>query len=327
MKLRAWSAAAACGAVLVLAAAAWSPAGTYIRSLGDGELRAAMAASDADQSLLDQIRKQAPGRSVPPIDASVDRWFRAIPGYEGREVDVEASYRATLQRPEDGLTFRYKPVAPAKKLADFPLEPVYKGNPAKPAASLMINVAWGNEYLEPMLETLRRSGVKATFFLDGSWLKRYPELALRIKEGGHEIGNHAYTHPDMSKLGEAEQKSQIERTSSLIEQTLGVKSLYFAPPSGSFNALTVKTAREQGMTTVLWTLDTVDWMKPRPEAVLAKISRGLKPGSLVLMHPTYASSQALQGIIDSAKQKGLVLGPVSQTLSEARLDGSVESGR
>ncbi|OXM16032.1 polysaccharide deacetylase family protein [Paenibacillus herberti] len=327
MKLRAWSAATLCGAVLVLAAAAWSPAGSYIRSLGSGEFRAAMAAQDADRSLLEEIRKEAERRYEPPVDAAVDRWYRAIPGYYGRQVDVEATYKGSLNLPREEVRYVYKPVKPEKTLLDYPLEPIYKGNPAKRAASLMINVAWGNEYLEAMLATLKRNEVKATFFLDGSWLKKYPEEARKIRDAGHEIGNHAYTHPDMKKLGVEQQRSQIVRTNRLIEETLGIKSIWFAPPSGSFNALTVKTAREEGMSTVLWTLDTVDWMKPDPGSVITKIARGLQPGSLVLMHPTASSRDALQGMINAAKRKGLQLGTVSQTLSEERLVDAVESGR
>ncbi|MCM3745959.1 polysaccharide deacetylase family protein [Paenibacillus pasadenensis] len=327
MNVRAWSAAVVCGAFVVLAAASWSPAGDYISSLGSGEIRAAMADQDADRSLLEEIRKEAKQRYIPPVDASVDRWFRAIPAYDGREVDVEATYKKALQAPGADIPFQYKPVKPAKSLESYPLEPIYMGNPAKPAASFMINVAWGNEYLDVMLDTLKRNGVKATFFLDGSWLKKYPEEARKIRDGGHEIGNHAYTHPDMSKLGMEQQRSQIQRTSQLIEQTLGVKSVWFAPPSGSFNSLTVKAAREQGMSTVLWTLDTVDWTKPDPGAVVTKIAKGIKPGTLILMHPTASSRDALQGMINVAKRKGLQLGTVSETLSERRLEAAVESGR
>jgi len=65
--------------------------------------------------------------------------------------------------------------------------------------SFLINVAWGNEYLPDILATLKKQNVKASFFLEGRWVQKNPELAKMIVEAGHEVGNHSYTHPDMSK--------------------------------------------------------------------------------------------------------------------------------
>lgn len=109
----------------------------------------------------------------------------------------------------------------------------------------MINVAWGNEYLDSILNTLKTEDVKATFFLDGSWLSKNKELALRIQQEGHEISNHAYSHPDMATLSRSEQQRQIVKTEQLLKE-MNVNNQWFAPPSGSFNATTVQVAREQG---------------------------------------------------------------------------------
>jgi probable sporulation protein (polysaccharide deacetylase family) len=325
MKLRHWGLSAACGATVVLLAVSYGAAGGYVQTIKSGEIRSAMSGLKGDNDLLEQIKQEAAKRYIPPADAKVDRWLRAIPGYDGREVDVEGTYRQALLRPQAPVAYVYKPVKPKVSVNDFPLEPVYRGNPAKPAASFMINVAWGNEYLDPMLATLDRYGVKATFFLDGSWLKKYPEVAKKIHAAGHEVSNHAYSHPDMSKLGMDEQISQITRTEQLLKDTLGVSNRLFAPPSGSYNASTIKAARAQGLTTVMWTLDTVDWRKPDPGSVIDKIARGIGPGSLILMHPTASSRDALEGMIKAAYRKGLQLVPVSQTISEERLEAPVEA--
>src|SRR5690606_39195767 len=114
----------------------------------------------------------------------------------------------------------------------------------KPMVSLLINVAWGNEYIPPILQTLNDHDVKATFFFDGSWTKKNSELALMIYNEGHEIGNHAYSHPDLQKRSRAEMMDEISRTNDVIEETLGFKPKWFAPPSGSFNQQTVDVAHE-----------------------------------------------------------------------------------
>ena len=88
---------------------------------------------------------------------------------------------------------------------DLDPQPIYRGNPEKPMVALLINVAWGNEYIPKILKTLNDHEAKATFFLDGSWGKKNPDLALMIYEEGHEIGNHAYSHPDLKQRSKMKQ--------------------------------------------------------------------------------------------------------------------------
>lgn len=268
-----------------------------------------------------RIAEEAKSKYIAPIDARIDRVWKAIPGYNGLEVDLERTYEANKAKPVDAnITWVMREIPPRVTLDQLEPQPIYRGNPNKKMAGLMINVAWGNEHIEPMLATLKEEKVKATFFLDGSWLKKNPEMAKRIQEEGHELENHAYSHPNMSELSAGLQVQQIEKTKRLLETTLQVKNKWFAPPSGDFNALTVQTAHAYGLKTVLWTVDTVDWKDPEPSAVIRKIDAKVEPGSLILMHPTPCSKAALQGIIRTIRNKGILPGTVSETLSEKRLE-------
>lgn len=84
--------------------------------------------------------------------------------------------------------------------------------------AFLINVAWGNEYLERMLPVLQKHNVEATFFLEGNWVKNNEQLAKKIAEKGHEIGNHSYNHPDMSKLTTGRISEQLDKTNEQIEK-------------------------------------------------------------------------------------------------------------
>ncbi|GGG11982.1 polysaccharide deacetylase family protein [Paenibacillus abyssi] len=288
-------------------------AGITVSAFFDGEEK-------LNGPLYEQILQEAAKRRIPPVDAKVDRVWKAIPGYNGLEVDVEKTYRIAKSAPlHEPIRYIYREVPPAVSLEDLGPHPIYKGNPDKKMAALMINVAWGNEYLEPMLNVLDQERVKATFFFDGSWLKRNVETAKLIQSRGHEMSNHAYSHPDMSKLSRSSAYQQIAKTEALLQESLKVNNQWFAPPSGDFNQMTVEVAAEQGLKTVLWTLDTVDWQKPSPEWIIRKIRLRIEPGALILMHPTSSASQALPGIIREIKNKGLALGTVSETLSETRV--------
>ncbi|MFE4709658.1 MULTISPECIES: polysaccharide deacetylase family protein [unclassified Paenibacillus] len=273
----------------------------------------------AHDDLRSQIEANAVKLSAPPVDAVLDRVWKAIPGYNGLEVDVESTYRNALLQPKEPLKYVYRQITPKVSLDDLGAQPIFRGNPGKPMVSLMINVAWGNEYIIPMLDILDEEKVKVTFFLDGSWLSKNPELAAEMQKRGHEMENHAYTHPNMSSLSHARATAEIEKTQKLLKQTLGVTNKWFAPPSGDFNQQTVEIAASLGLKTVLWTLDTVDWRNPSPESVIVKITSKAEPGTLVLMHPTASSSKALRGMIQGIRKKGLSLGTVSQTLSAERI--------
>lgn len=280
-----------------------------------------LADSKGEEKLLSTIQAEAAQRRIEPIDAVVDRVWKAIPGYNGLEVDVESTYQKARLKPEGSdIDYVYREIKPQVNLDDLGAHPVYRGNPNKPMVAFMINVAWGNEYIVPMLDILDKNKVKATFFFDGSWLKKNSDLALEIQKRGHQIENHAYSHPNMSQLEATRARLEISKTKDLLKEKLGVENRWFAPPSGDFNDKTVALAAEQGLKTVLWTLDTVDWMNPPAASIVSKISKKVEPGSLILMHPTASSRDALQGMIDAIRSKGLVLGTVEETLSPNRVN-------
>jgi len=309
----------------------WLGVDAYVTKVKQSRLEASRAAFSVNKparnamteaELQERIHKEAAERNVPPVSARIDRVWKAIPGYNGLEVDEAKTLKLALSHgtgPNDPLPFVYNERVPEVNLSDLPREPVYKGNPDKPMAALMINVAWGEEYLPDMLNTLLNENVHATFFFDGSWLSKHVELAKEIGSYGHELSNHAYTHPNMSRLSRSQAVNEIARTQSLLQEKLGVRNTLFAPPSGDYDAETVQIAGEQGLTTVLWTLDTVDWQNPAPSVILRRITTRLEPGSLILMHPTASTRDALPELIRSIKQKGLALGTVSELLSTRRV--------
>lgn len=278
------------------------------------------ADSRGEGELLAKIKEEAAKRRIEPVDAVVDRVWRAIPGYNGLEVDIESTYQKARLKPEGTeIEYVYKEIKPKINLDDLGAHPIYRGNPNKPMVAFMINVAWGNEYIVPMLDTLDETKVKATFFFDGSWLKKNADIALEIQKRGHQLENHAYSHPNMSQLDDSRARLEISKTKDVLKEKLGVDNRWFAPPSGDFNDRTVRLAAEQGLKTVLWTVDTIDWRKPPAETIISRISSKVEPGSLILMHPTASSRDALKGMIQVIRKKGLQLGTVDETLSSDRV--------
>lgn len=277
-----------------------------------------------ENPLYQYIQEHAKEKNVSPVNARMDPVWKAIPGYNGLQVDIETTYRrAEWYGEKKPSKWIYKQKAPEITLQDLPPGPIHRGNPHKPTICFMVNVAWGNEHLQTMLEVFAEHEIQTTFFLDGSWLKKYPEEAKKIRDAGHEIGNHAYSHPDMSQIGRARIRGEIVRTNNEIERTLGVKPRWFAPPSGDYNDQVIQIAKDMQMETVLWTVDTVDWKKPEPQRMVNRVVPKLKNGALVLMHPTASSAKALPHLIRAAKEKKLTIGTVRDVLSPERV-ASVE---
>lgn len=291
------------------------PVNEYISSIGTEGAKLAFMQSDWDTE-IEFLKK----KNISPINARFDRVWKGIPGYNGLMLDVESTKeRMKKEGKWDNRYVIYKEIPPQVQIEQLGAVPIYRGNPAKPMVSIMINVAWGNEYLPDILETLKKNDVKATFFLDGSWTRKYPEEAKKLVMAGHEIGNHAYTHPAMSKLSNGRIEQEIVRTNDIIQKVTGIEPTLFAPPSGDFDDRTVEIAFRYHMKTILWTADTVDWKKPSPGQWLANVRNKIGNGTLILMHPTESTAQALPSLIQEIKQRNLAIGTVSQTISSSRV--------
>jgi peptidoglycan-N-acetylglucosamine deacetylase len=271
--------------------------------------------------LLKKIQVFSDQHKIEPIDAKVDRVWRAIPGYNGLGVNIEESYNKMEKSGVfDKNKVVYEEIPPNVHLEDLVSEPIYRGNPQKAMVSLLINVAWGNEYIPEILKILNGHQTKATFFFDGSWVKKNPDLARLIKEAGHEIGNHAYSHPDLKQRSRGETLVELQRTNDIIQDTIGIKPKWFAPPSGSFNQATIQVADQLHMKTILWTVDTVDWKKPSATEMVRRVVSKVENGSMILMHPTKPVVEGLGMMITEMKEKGYQLGTVSDLMSEKRIE-------
>ncbi|WNS75643.1 polysaccharide deacetylase family protein [Bacillus sp. DTU_2020_1000418_1_SI_GHA_SEK_038] len=274
-----------------------------------------------DNQLYREIKAYSDQHYIEPIDAKVDRIWKAIPGYNGLSVDINASYKKMKTSGEFNKNdIVFKEISPNVHLEDLGPQPIYRGNPEKPMIAFLINVAWGNEYIPGMLDVLKKHQTKATFFFDGSWVKKNPDLAKLIKEAGHEIGNHAYSHPNLQQRSEGETMMELKKTNDVIKETLGITPVWFAPPSGSFNQITIQVANRLHMKTILWTVDTVDWKKPAASEMVRRVVSKVENGSMVLMHPTKPTAEGLESMITEIKSKGYKLSTVSELMSEKRVD-------
>ena len=180
--------------------------------------------------------------------------------------------------------------------------------------SLMFNVYSGTSEVYSILKTLENHGAKATFFIGGCWADDNVECLRAIDSAGHEIGNHGYFHKDHSKMSVAENKKEISDCNRFIELALGKKITLFAPPSGAYSNETLSACGLLSMTTVLWTKDTIDWRDKNAALIYTRATKNIALGVFVLMHPTKATSDALNDVLNYYEKNNLKAVTVSTNL-------------
>ena len=183
-------------------------------------------------------------------------------------------------------------------------------------------------YTERILEILREKDVRATFFVIGVHVEKRPELARLIVKEGHEIANHTYSHPNLTRLGKKEVLEELGRTRRLITDKTGIDSGYFRPPGGRINRRIFRLARENGYEPVLWTVLPRDHEPSVPEDILvSRVINGSMNEGIVCMHNGIDRTiNALDDIIDRLRMKGFRFVTITELYREKELSESVKAG-
>lgn len=156
-----------------------------------------------------------------------------------------------------------------------------------------------------LLDILKAHDVKAAFFMIGGTMKDdNVTVVKRTFDEGHLVLNHSFNHPRMTDLNVTGMDAQLERAAQRIESIAGAYPLLFRPPYGSINPLVINTINDHNMTTVLWSLDSLDWTLKDPDAVIQNVTSNVRNGDIILMHRNRVSVAALPAVIERLKAQG-----------------------
>ncbi len=193
-----------------------------------------------------------------------------------------------------GLSFQSEGSAPVGNASVEELKKLdayYLGDTSKKTIYLTFDAGYENGYTEKILDTLKKHNVKATFFLVGNFMETSPDLVKRMVSEGHTVGNHTYTHPDMSAISDEKSfKEELTKLENLYSEITGqkMKKLY-RPPQGKFSESNLKMAQSMGYKTIFWSLAYVDWyndQQPTKEEAFDKLIPRIHNGAIVLLHST-----------------------------------------
>jgi chitin deacetylase len=159
-------------------------------------------------------------------------------------------------------------------------------------------------YTNQILKILDDYNVKATFFVVGSVLRNYPEIGKAIRDGGHAVGGHSWSHPTRPR----DPVAQINKTDTAIKHILGLTPTIYRPPYGIVNNRMTQQARREKQAVLIWSADSLDWRRPGASRIAANILRQASPGGIGLLHdgggPRSSTVAALPTIIRGLKARG-----------------------
>ena len=194
--------------------------------------------------------------------------------------------------------------------------PIYSVETEEKAVALTFDAAWGADKTLGILETLEKKDACATFFLVGFWVEKYPDKLKTLAATDRiEIGTHSATHPYMSKLSKSQAELELSTSMDLIEGVTGTRPQVFRPPYGDYSDSVLDTAKEQGLYTIQWDVDSLDWKGLSKEEITSRIVGNCRNGSIVLMHNDGKNTlDALPGIIDGLRAKGFTFKTVGDLI-------------
>lgn len=163
-----------------------------------------------------------------------------------------------------------------------------------------------------LLDGLKKRNVKATFFLIGKNAENNPKLVRRIYEEGHLIGNHTYSHVEITKVSDEEAIQELQKTDQIIWKITGEHVQYMRPPFGAWQK---ELESRLEVLPVLWTVDPLDWTTENVEEIVNKVVTETKENDIILLHDCYKSSvEAALRIIDDLQKEGYEFVTVDQLL-------------
>jgi peptidoglycan/xylan/chitin deacetylase (PgdA/CDA1 family) len=175
-----------------------------------------------------------------------------------------------------------------------------------------------NPELTPrLLDMLKERGIKATFFVVGKNVEEYPGIVTRMALDGHEVANHSWSHPTLTKLGVESFRKQIENTNQAIAKATGKRPVLMRPPYGATSVNLNKRLNEQfGLKVILWSVDPLDWKYRNSNRVYNSITQNTRPGAIILAHDIHATTvAAMPATLDALLAKGYKFFTVSELIA------------
>lgn len=243
----------------------------------------------------------------------------------------------TNSQPEQSKPPQYNPDAGTTNSSEVVTKPVSgqqtpykqlimrKGLGGTKRVALTFDDGPDNKYTKQVMDILKQNQVKATFFVLGQEVKKYPEVVKQMVYEGHAIGNHSWSHINMARVTPQQLRDQLDATNQAVKQAAGVSPYLVRPPFGNTNGAVTQQLTNWGYQVVLWSVDSRDWSGIPTEKIMSKVRQEMSPGGIILQHSAGGRKndltntiQALPLIIKELKAQGYTFVTVPEMLAADR---------
>jgi peptidoglycan/xylan/chitin deacetylase (PgdA/CDA1 family) len=234
-----------------------------------------------------------------------------------------ATYASFAQDAKPAVPVEKPSVAPARpKASPSPTEPPITFNSVHvdgPYIALTFDDGPSAALTPKLLDLLAARHLKATFFVVGQNAADHPEILKRAVREGHEIANHSWSHPNLGKMSDEAVRRELQKTDDAISAAIGKRPTLMRPPYGSITAHQKKWIHEEfGYRIIIWDVDPLDWKRPGPSVVTARILKETNPGSIILAHDIHPPTiEAMPATFDQLMKKGFKSVTVTELLGMA----------
>jgi peptidoglycan/xylan/chitin deacetylase (PgdA/CDA1 family) len=206
---------------------------------------------------------------------------------------------------------------------------IFRVNRAEKVVALTFDDGPSPVWTPKILDELRKANIKATFFMLGEHVAKYPEIARRVAQEGHEIGNHTYDHHVMVYYTLEELEKEIKDTERIIQKVTGKTTRYFRPPKAWLTTQEKKKIEELGYKVILWSLNSKDWVTFDDKYIVKYLAEHVHPGDIILFHDSggifsaeggdrHETVRTISQLVDKLHQMGYKLVTISELLEGKR---------
>lgn len=195
--------------------------------------------------------------------------------------------------------------------------PIYSVETEQPVVALTFDAAWGDEDLDDILSILAAHQAKATFFVSGDWVDKYPDAIQAIHAAGHELANHGTNHKHMPQLSEEAMRTEIIECHQRVYALTGVNMTAFRAPYSDWSDSVVAAAKSCGYSSINQNVDSVDWKDYGVESIIQTVMEDpdLGNGAIILLHngSTY-TRDALDELLTQLEKNGYTFETISNLI-------------
>jgi len=197
---------------------------------------------------------------------------------------------------------------------DRPL-PIYCVDTKQKTCAISFDAAWGNEDTQILIDILAKYNVKATFFVVGDWVDKYPESVKALSDAGHEVMSHSSHHDHYNSLSTEQITADLKESCDKIEAVTGVRPTLIRCPYGEYDDHVIQAIRAYGMEPIQWDVDSLDWKEIPADQITQRVTSKVQPGSIVLFHNAAKHTpEALPAILETLISQGYTIVPISKLI-------------